>query len=215
MIYIIFDFILQIIQSNIGIIEKTDANREDYFWQEWRDVLRAEFDGRLSGLSVKGYGIIPDKKAFIAIFLQIKGFFVPGADILAAAIKTIKEKNAFPLLKEYDAVAMMGHRIGMLENSSGIKHYLQDISPSLRPDGGLLFTSIDINQKPDLPNRITPVYPNLQFQQVNLIGPFFAMLRIKPDALKKQAVAANWRCEILYQQDENNYITRLNPCQSG
>jgi hypothetical protein len=53
---------------------------------------------------------------------------------------------------------------------------------------------------------------SLQFQQVNLIGPFFAMLRIRPDAMKKQAVAASWQCEILYQQDENNYITRLNPC---
>jgi hypothetical protein len=203
---------LQIIQSNIGIIEKTDTNREDYFWKEWRDILCAEYDGRLAALSVKGYVVVPDKKAFIVIFLQVKGFSVPGADILPAAINIIKEKNAFPLLKEYDDIAMMGHRIGMLENSADLRQYLQDVRPFLKPEGQILLTALDVSTVYEPTYRSSPALNSLQFQQVNLIGPFFAMLRIKPDALKKQAVAANWQCAILYQQDENNYIARLNPC---
>lgn len=99
----------------------------------------------------------------------------------------------------------------MVENSSGIKQYLQDIGPSLRPDGGLLFTSIDISRNPDSPNRPTPVYHNLQIQQANLIGPFFAMLRVKADTLKNQALAADWHCEFIYRQDDNNYAAQLSP----
>jgi hypothetical protein len=147
--------------------------------------------------------------------LQVKDFSVPASDVLPEAIRIIKGKDVFRPLKELDAVAMLGHRIGILENSNGIKQYLQDIGPSLRPDGRLLFTSIDINRNLDSPNRTTPIDDNLQIQQVKLIGPFFALLRIKAEALQKQAAAANWQFEMLYRQDETNYATRLGPPESG
>jgi hypothetical protein len=107
---------------------------------------------------------------------------------------------------------MMGHRIGMLENNAGLRQYLQDVRPFLKPEGQILLTVLDVSTINEATYRSNPALNSLQFQQINLIGPFFAMLRIRPDAMKKQAVAASWQCEILYQQDENNYITRLNPC---
>ena len=165
----------------------------------------------MEALGAKGFGTVIGKNAFTTIFLQVNGFSVPVHDILPEAIRNLKEQAASNSLKEYDTLAMLGHRIGMLENSSGIKQYLQDIGPSLRPDGGLVFTSIDISKNPDSPNRPTPVYHNLQIQQANLIGPFFAMLRIKVEVLKNQAIAADWQIEMLYRQDENNYAARLSP----
>ena len=144
--------------------------------------------------------------------MQVKDFSVPSSDILPEAIRIIKGKDVFRPLKELDAIAMLGHRIGMLENSSGIKQYLQDISPSLRPDGRLLFTSIDVNRNLDSPKRTSVFDDYLQMQQVNLIGPFFALLHIKAEALQKQATAANWQFEMLYRQDENGYAAQLNPC---
>jgi hypothetical protein len=152
--------------------------------------------------------------SFGAIFLQVKAFPVSSTDTLPCAIKLLKDKDTIPLRKEFDSVAMLGHRIGMLENSSGIKQYLQDIGPSLRPDGGLLFTAIDINRNPDSSSRPARVNSNLQIQQVNLIGPFFAFLRVKSDALQKQAAAANWHFEIIWRQDEINYLARLSPRES-
>jgi hypothetical protein len=127
--------------------------------------------------------------SFAAIFLQVKAFPVSSSDILPVAIKLLKDKETIPLRKEFDAFAMLGHRIGMLENSSGIKQYLQDIGSS-------------------------HVYNNLQIQQVNLTGPFFALLRVKSDALQKQAAAANWQFEIIWRQDEINYLARLSPRES-
>ena len=167
----------------------------------------------MSALGAKGYSVTPGRLSFIAIFLQAKAFPVSSSDILTGAIKLIKDKDTIPLRKEFDAVALLGHRIGMLENSSGIKQYLQDIDPSLRPEGGLLFTAIDISRNPDWANRPTPVYNYLQLQQANLIGPFFALLRVNSDALQKQAAAANWQLEMLYRQDGNNYAAQLNPCK--
>lgn len=201
--------------SNITIIEKTDIIKENLLWQEWRDIILAEYNGRLAAIGAKGFGTITDKKAFTAMFLRIKGFPVSVTDILQESIRIIKGQAASPSLKEYDAIAMLGHRIGMLENSTGIKQYLQDIELSLRPDGGLLFTSIAINQNPVSPNSPTTVFHNLQIQQVYLIGPFFALLRVKAEALQKQGVAANWQCEFIYRHDENNYAARLSPFQSG
>jgi hypothetical protein len=165
----------------------------------------------LEALGTKGFGTVIGKNAFTTIFLQVNGFSVPVHDILPEAIRIIKGQAASNSLKEYDTIAMLGHRIGMVENSSGIKQYLQDIGPSLRPDGGLLFTSIDISKNPDSPNRPTTVYNNLQIQQANLIGPFFTMPRIKADALKNQAIAADWQIEMLYRQGENNYAAQLSP----
>ena len=160
------------------------CNNENYR-QEWRDILLAEYHGRLSALGTKGYHIIPGRLSFVAIFLQLKAFPVSSSDILPGIIKLLKDKDTIPLGKEFDSVALLGHRIGMVENSSGIKQYLQDIGPSLRPDGGLLFTSIDINRNPVSPNRQSGFNSNLQIQQVNLIGPFFTLLRVKAEAYAK------------------------------
>ena len=205
-------FILRHLWSNITIIENIKISREELFWKEWRDILLAEYDGRLAALGAKDYRNVPARETFTTIFLQVKDFSVPASDVLPEAIRIIKGKDVFRPLKELDAVAMLGHHIGILENSNGIKQYLQDIGPSLRPDGRLLFTSIDINRNLDSPNRTTPIDDNLQIQQVKLIGPFFALLRIKAEALQKQAVAANWQFEMLYRQDENSYAAQLNPC---
>jgi hypothetical protein len=144
--------------------------------------------------------------------LQVKGFSVPASDILPEAIRIIKGKDDFHPLKEYDAIAMLGHRIGMLENSAGLKQYLQDITAALKPAGQILFTTVDLTSVIESQHRSSPVFNSLQFQQPNLIGPFFAMVRIKADTLKKQAAAANWQCEIIYRQDETNYLAQLNPC---
>ena len=119
--------------SKIRVIENTDSNKENLLWKQWRDILLAEYDGRLAALGAKGFGAITGKKAFIAIFLRVKGFSAPAPDILPEAIRILTGQGASLPLKEYDAVAMLGHRIGMVENGSGINKYLQDIGPSLSP----------------------------------------------------------------------------------
>ena len=186
-----------------------DETREDFFWKEWRDILLAEFEGRLGAMGAKGFRSIPARKAFIAIFLQVKGFSVPAADILLEAIKVIKEKDALHSPEDFDAIAMLGHRIGMVENSVELKQYLQNVQAVLKSEGQILLTSLDVPAANEPECRLSPILRMQQFQQANLIGPFFAILRIKANNLKSQAAAANWQCEIIYRQDDINYFARL------
>jgi hypothetical protein len=184
-----------------------DEKREELYWKEWRDSLLGDFEGRLGAMSEKGFRIVPTRKSFIAIFLQVKGFPVPAAGILPEAIRVVKEKNIFD--KEYDAIAMMGHRIGMVEKSVELKQYLQDVRAVLKQEGQILFTALDVPNTNEPEQSSSPAYNYKQLQQTNLIGPFFDVMRIKADNLQSQAAAANWQCEIIYRQDDNNYFARL------
>jgi cyclopropane fatty-acyl-phospholipid synthase-like methyltransferase len=142
--------------------------------------------------------------------LQVKGLPVSTADILPEAIRIIKEQDDISsCAKEFDTIAMMGHRIGMLENSSGLKQYLQDVRVVLKPEGQILLTSIAVSAAEEPECQSEPALYGLQCQQANLIGPFFTIIRIKADKLKSQADAANWQCEFIYRQDDNNYVARL------
>jgi hypothetical protein len=176
------------------------------YWDQWRNIILAEFDGRLGALGAKGYSGVSERKILTGIFLQVKGFQVPVQDILPEAIKIIREQYAQPdnssFNKEFDAIAMMGHRIGMVENTAGLKQYLHDVGSVLKPEGQILFTVLDV-----VPASKSE--QSLQLQQANLIGPFFNMSRFKADTLKNEAAAANWQCEFIYRQDDNNYLTRL------
>ena len=173
------------------------------YWEQWRNIILAEFDGRLGALGSKGYRGVSERKIITAIFLQVKGFQVPVQDILPEAIRIIKEQDGISsCAKEFDAIAMMGHSIGMLENSAGLKQYLQDVRAVLKPEGQILFTVLDV--VPASKSEGT-----FQFQQANLVGPFFNMSRFKADILKSQAIAANWQCEFIYRQDDSNYVARL------
>jgi uncharacterized protein (DUF302 family) len=90
----------------------------------------------------------------------------------------------------------------MVENTVGLKQYLQDVRAVLKSEGQILFTVLDV--VPASKSEGT-----LQFQQANLVGPFFNMSRFKADTLKNEAAAANWQCEFIYRQDDNNYLARL------
>ena len=198
----------------------TGENGNELFWKEWQDILLAEFERRVVAIGVKGQGIVPSRKTFTAIFIQLKSSSVPSADILPEAIRTIRENDApqsgiSSSVKEYDAIAMMGHRIGMVDNSTQLKQYLQDVRPVPTPEGQILLTSLDVHAVSEPEHRVNPTLSKKQFQQANLIGPFFNMLRIKVDNLKSQAAAANWHCELIYRQDDSNYLARLSLSESG
>jgi hypothetical protein len=102
----------------------------------------------------------------------------------------------------------------MVENSAGLKQYLQDVGSVLKPEGQILLTTLDIQTVNESQHNSSQTLNSLQFQQANLIGPFFAMLRIKADTLKNETAAASWQCELIYQQDDSNYLARLSLSES-
>jgi hypothetical protein len=199
----------------------TGENKDWFFWKEWRDILLAEFELRMAAAGVKGQWIAPASKTLTVLFLQVKGFSVPAADILPMVIGTIKSKNTIKPdassfdKEQYDTIAMLGHRIGMVDNSASLKQYLQDVRVVLKPEGQILLTSLNVNDVSRVKYAAESALSNKHFQQASLIGPFFSMLRIKADTLKNQAVAVNWHCEFIYRQDDSNYFAWLSQDEFG
>ena len=198
----------------------TSENRDKFFWKEWQDILLADFENRMVAIGIKGQGIAPASKTLTILFLQVKGFSVPATKILPAVIRTIKENDAFQtdissFIKEYDDIAMMGHRIGMVDSSAALKQYLQDVRAVLKPEGQILLTVLELYTVNGPEHQANPSLGGKQFQQANLIGPFFNMIRIKADTLKSQAAAANWQYEFIYRLDDANYIARLSLNECG
>jgi hypothetical protein len=189
----------------------------DCGWNEWRDILLNAFGHRLAAIGEKGYRVVPTRKNFTVLFLQVKGFKVPVAEILSEAIRIIRENGEND--SRYDTIAMMGHRIGMVENVAGLNQYLQDIRNVLRPDGQILFNSINVNATAEHGQRLyrgqniqSEQYFGIggrQFQHENLIGPYFSMLHVKAETLKSQSVMTKWQCEMIHRQDDDNYLARL------
>ena len=198
----------------------TNGSRDEFFWKEWQNILLTEFEGRMAAVGVKGQWMAPASKTLTVLFLQTKGFSIPAADILPEIIRTMREKDTVQpdsssFGKEYDAMAMIGHRIGMVDNSALLKQYLQDVHTALKPEGQILLTSLDIHAFSESEHRVNQILRNKKFQQANLIGPFFNVWHTKADTLKSQATGANWQCEWIYRQDDSNYFARLSLAESG
>ena len=185
----------------------------DYSWNEWQTTLLNAYERGFSAIMGKGGQTATGRKAFTALFLQDKGFNTPAAHFFFEATRIMSAGPAND--SRYDSLGMLGHRIGMIENTADLKQYLRDIQESLKPEGQILFTSINVNpaNMHGLP-AVLKIQP-AQFLQENLIGPFFSMLHIKADTLETCAVTTNWQCGFIYRQDDENYVALLQMSKSG
>jgi hypothetical protein len=196
-------------------------------WNEWQDILENEFEGRMEAISTKAYHSSAGKSITV-LFLLIKGFEVQTSDILSEAIGIITDRGRKDTshnesssidAEQIDTVAMMGHRIGMVENIADLKKYLSDIHQQLKPDGQVLLTAFSI-QEIKKPRRLStqkqnvqfegyPKLSNMQFQYGNLIGPFFSFVNFNAESLKKQAAMTGWQLLPIYHGDDRNYSALL------
>ena len=204
-------------------VEMTNGKSDDCGWNEWRDILLNAFEYRRTAISEKGYQLRPLHNTFTALFLQVKGFKVPVADILPEAIRIIRERKVNDSC--YDTIAMIGHRIGMVDNIVGLKQYFQDLYQLLRPEGQVLLTSLDVHttnepehmsyQRQNIQSERYLGVSSMQFQRTNLIGPFFSMLRIKAEIIRRQVAMTNWQYEVIHQQDDGNFLVRLSMSEAN
>jgi SAM-dependent methyltransferase len=177
------------------------------------------------------YGHILDAGAGAGIhslFLQEKGLKVCAIDVIPEAVQIMVESGVAEVHQadimsfsagEFDTVLMMGHGMGMVENIAGLEHFLRHIHTLLKPRGQILLTSMDV--------RITKDAKNLSYHQKNIesgryfgeirmrfiyqdtTGPICGWLHVDAETLKAYSSRASWRCEVLCQQGDGNYLARL------
>jgi hypothetical protein len=191
-------------------------------WNDWKVFLLQAFECRMTAMDTKGNRLTPGQKGLTALFLLEDDLGLGAADILPEAIKTVREKDSKDAHQadtlssdedQYDSIAMMGHRIGFLENSGDLKRYLQDVYELMMPRGQMLFTSIDLhsitNQSQNIRSGRYPREIKMQFQYGNLIGPFFGLFHLDSKTLRTYVATIDWQCEILHQQDDENFTAWL------
>ena len=191
----------------------------DNDWNDWLDFLIHGFDDRLMALGAKGNRVTSGRKGLTALCLLARDPGVTAADILPEALKNVRGQDArdgqqsvTSLLdaEQSDDIAMLGHRIGLVENSPDLERYLQDAYAFLKPDGQMLFTSLDMNaitnRRQNTRSAGRPGEIGLQFQYGNLIGPFYSPFHFDTKALRACVATTNWQCVILQQQSDDNYL---------
>ncbi len=219
-------------KSAVVTFTREDGLKEDlaaaFFF---RDPRQDELEGAALDLC-RGHVLDIGAGAGIhSLYLQQHGFKVTSIDVSpeAAAIMRdrgvadVRELDVMSLNNEqFDTVLMMGHGIGLVETTDGLSAFLKHTLGLIRVHGQILLTSLDV--------RITTDSAHLQYQEKNtksgryfgeirmrceygnIRGPIFGWLHIDGGTLGEYCRKAGWKCEIVTQKTDGNYLARLTTC---
>ena len=137
-----------------------------------------------------------------------------------SGLNDVQEIDIFALCGlRFDTVLMLGHGIGMVENITGLRRFLEHAKSLLNPGGQILLTSLEYRVT-DEPVRLEYHKHNLRegryggetrmrFKYGDTTGPLFSWLQVDPETLKCKVEKAGWSCEVISQQEDGNYLARL------
>jgi cyclopropane fatty-acyl-phospholipid synthase-like methyltransferase len=173
-------------------------------------------------MGTKGNRVTLGRKGFSALFLLVNGLGLSGAEILPKTMKTVRESDGKDLRQvdkisldddPYDSITMMGHRIGFLEKNDDLVKYFLDIYQLMQPQGQMLLTFLDPGaskyQSKNMGPGRDPGDFIMQYQYGNLLGPFFGLLPLEIKTLIANASSTGWKCNVLHQVDDRNYLVWL------
>lgn len=167
------------------------------------------------------------------LFLQERGTPVCAIDISTEAVQIMKRRGVLDVRRadilsfedgEFDTVIMMGHGIGVVGNIRGLVSFLERVPELLKANGQILLTSLDVRGTGD-PTHLEYQQQNLnsgryfgevrlQFAYRGMRGPSFGWLHIDAETLRSYASQTGWNCEVVQQQQDGNYLARLNRLHS-
>jgi len=156
-----------------------------------------------------------------ALSLQKQQYEVTALEISSMACKLMQYRSVKRIIHgdifsykgdTFDTLLFLMNGIGLAENISGLKRLLQHCKELLRADGQLLFDSSDIGYlyHPHVPPSI-PYFGEVTFQYEyqGQKGDTFSWLYIDQATLIKIAQADGWVVQILYEDENDQYLARL------
>ena len=163
-----------------------------------------------------------------SLVLQAKGLSVTAVDINHHAVNIMSERGLVDVRcadifhftgGPFDTLLMMGHGIGMVETIAGLGRFLQHAGGLLAEGGQVLLDSVDVRKTADPAhfayqeaNRQAGRYVGeirLQFEYQGQVGPTCGWLHVAGETLGTHARRANWRCEVVLQEQPGDYLARL------
>ena len=125
----------------------------------------------------------------------------------------------------FDTLLLMMHGIGMVQNLTGLDHFLEHARTLLKPDGQLLFDSLDVRCT-DNPVHLAYQQANrragryfgqirLRFEYQGQMGPPFGWLHVDPGTLAEHAVRLGWSCRVVRREENGDYLAQLTPMEQA
>lgn len=208
-----------LLHSSYGDIEEMPV---EVFYREEDDIPELEYialslcDGKVLDVGA-GTGVH-------ALYLQEKGFDVTALEISTIACNIMRERGVqhvvnqdFFQLKDqtYDTLLFLMNGIGIAGTLEGFKNLLQHAKTLLTDRGQLLFDSSDISYLYEEYKIKRPEYYfgeiNFQYEYKDHKGEPFKWLYIDQQTLIKTAHELNWVVQVLFEDDNDQYLVRMEP----
>ena len=156
-----------------------------------------------------------------ALILQKRGFDVTGMDISAPAVAIMKERGLQKAIEgnilqykgdTYDTLLFMMNGIGLTGTIAGLTSFLKEVKSLLNPDGQLLFDSSDLSylyQEVAFPSSGYYGEVSFRYEYKGLKGSWFKWVYVDQQTLKSLAKKQGWIVEIVFEDDQDQYLARL------
>jgi hypothetical protein len=156
-----------------------------------------------------------------ALILQSKGIDITALEISAKACEIMKHRGVKKVIntdilqydsEKYDTILLLMNGIGLCEDIPGLHYFLDYIKDLLAPGAQLIFDSSDIAYlyKPD--DFISSSYYgeiSYQYKYQKIKGNWFKWLYVDFDTLKAIAEKGGWECEMIYEDEMDQYLVRM------
>lgn len=156
-----------------------------------------------------------------AFALQQKNLDVTGLDISPAACEIMKQRGIKQVLcgniqelqlETYDTLLLLMNGIGVFGKLNAFSEFLERAKGLINEGGFLLFDSSDISYVyEDLPFPTANYFGEVsyQYEYKGQKGEWFNWLFIDQATLISTAYEAGWTCEILYVDENDQYLAKL------
>jgi len=156
-----------------------------------------------------------------ALILESRAIDVTALEISKKACEIMKNRGLKKIIntdimqfhtEKYDTIILLMNGIGLCGDITGLRYFLNYIKDLLMPGGQLVFDSSDIAYlyKPD--EFISSNYfgeISYQYEYQNIKGNWFKWLYVDFNTLKVLAEKSGWECEMIYEDDMDQYLVRL------
>ena len=156
-----------------------------------------------------------------ALVLQNRGFDVTGMDISASAVSIMTQRGLKKAVEgnilkykedTFDTLLFMMNGIGLTGTIKGLTTFLKEVKSLLKPDGQLIFDSSDLSylyQEVAFP--LSGYYGEVSFryEYKSVKGSWFKWIYVDQQTLKSLAEKQGWKVEIVFEDDQDQYLARL------
>jgi len=155
-----------------------------------------------------------------ALVLQAFNTDVTAIDVSEAAVNIMKDRgvkkallqDVFTYEEKFDTILMLMNGIGLTGTLPGFKAFLIKLKKLINPGGQVLFDTSDIAYLyEDLPKPQNHYYGEVsyQYEYKGEKDNWFNWLYIDPKTIKIIADETGWTSEIIFDDDEDQYLVKL------